>query len=362
MQFSQKSKEHMDSCRFCWMCRHICPIGNATGQERNTARARALGLSLVARDSVAYAEDIINNVYECALCGACVKECVTGWDPVLFTKEARLAAALEGKLPPYIMSMIMNLQNKGNIYGAEADDKLAAAIAELGQSDTLLFLGEDARYRTPECAVKAIELMRKNGISITALHDEPNSGYSMEFMTGASAETKAVMEECAKALSGFKKVICYDPADAKVMKREYKEWGIDIKPEVVTFTEFIAELIKRGALAVKNSGLKFTPQDSFLLARDLEETEPIREILTACGSVNEMLLNRKDTMLAGNLIMHAYMPEVMERVAANRWINAKNMHTEILVTTSPAEYLMLKKTKPGDIALITVEEAVLQCL
>ena len=73
MKFSRKSTEHLDACRFCWMCRHICPIGNATGQERNTARARALGLSLVARGAVEYSEDIINNVYECALCGACVK-------------------------------------------------------------------------------------------------------------------------------------------------------------------------------------------------------------------------------------------------------------------------------------------------
>ena len=49
MNMSDKCKTHVDSCRFCWMCHHICPIGNATGLERNTARARALGLSLVNR-------------------------------------------------------------------------------------------------------------------------------------------------------------------------------------------------------------------------------------------------------------------------------------------------------------------------
>ncbi|MDD6485230.1 MAG: (Fe-S)-binding protein [Clostridiales bacterium] len=359
MQFSTKSKEHVDACRFCWMCRHICPIGNATGQERNTARARALGLSLAARDAVEYSEDIINNVYECALCGACVKECVTGWDPVMFTKEARLAAALEGKLPDYIMTMLSNLQDKGNIYGADLDDKLTF---ETKNSDTLLFLGEDARFKAPECAAKAIELLKKAGADFTVLENEPSSGYSMDFMLGAAAETKAVMENCAKALSPYKRVICYDPADAKVMKREYKEWGIDLKPEVLTFTEYVSGLIKDKALNVKNSGLCFTPQDSFLLARDLEETEPVREILSACGTVNEMLLNRKDTMLAGNLIMNEYMPQVIERVAADRWINAKNMNTKILVTQSPAEYVMLKKTKPENIELMTVEEAVLKCL
>ena len=362
MQFSQKSKEHMDSCRFCWMCRHICPIGNATGLERNTARARALGLSLVARDAVEYSEDIINNVYECALCGACVKECVTGWDPVMFVKEARLGAALDGKLPDYILKLIENLQKKGNIYGAKQNAKIKKAAKELGGADTLLFLGEDALYKAPECALKAIELLKKAGISFTVLENEPSSGYSMDFMVGAAAETKSVMEKCAAELSKYKKVICYDPADAKVMKREYKEWGIKLKAKVVTFTEFLAESIKSGKIKVKKSKLTFTPQDTFLLARDLEETEPMRKVLSACGNLREMLLNRKDTMLAGNLIMNEYMPDVMERVAQDRWINAVNMNTENLVTACPAEYVLLKKTKPEKVNILSLEEAVLKCL
>ena len=356
MQFTQKSKEHIDSCRFCWMCHHVCPIGNATGLERNTARARALGLSMVARDAIEYSEDIIYDVYECSLCGGCMTDCVTGWDPVMFTKEARLGAALDGKLPEYILTMLSNLQEKGNIYGVEKENK----IPDFGDSETLFFIGEDTRAKG--CAKTAAELLKKANVDFTILKDEPNSGYSMDFMIGAAAETKAVMENCAKVLSKYKKVICYDPADAKVMKREYKEWGIDLKPEVVTFTELVASLIKENKLQIKNSGMELTPQDSPLLARDLEETEPIREILSACGEVKEMLLNRSYTMLAGNLIMNEYMPDVMKKVAENRWVNAKNADAKVLVTESPAEYMILSATKPEDIELMTIEEAVLKCL
>lgn len=356
MQFTQKSKEHIDNCRFCWMCHHVCPIGNATGLERNTARARALGLSLVMRDAIEYSDDIINNVYECSLCGGCMTDCVTGWDPVMFTKEARLGAVLDGKLPDYVMNMISNLQEKGNIYGAEKNPN----IPEFEDNDTLFFLGEDVRAKG--CAKEAVELLKKAGISFAMLKDEPNSGYSMDFLIGAAAETKQIMENCASVLNNYKKVICYDPADAKVMMREYKEWGIDLKAEVVTFTAFVADLIKNGKLAVNNSELKFTPQDSPILARDLEETKPLREILSACGEVKEMLLNREYTMLAGNLIMNEYMPDVMKKVAENRWINAKNADAEILVTTSPAEYILLSETKPENIQLMKLEEAVLKCL
>lgn len=355
MQISQKSKEHIDSCRFCWMCHHICPIGNATGLERNTARARALGLSLAVRGAVEYSSDIIDNVYECALCGGCVGECVTGWDPVMFTKEARLAAALDGKLPDYIAVMIENLQNTGNVYG-----ETNINVPDMTESDTLFFLGQDARAKGDISA--AIELLKKANVSFTVLKDEPNSGYAMDFMVGAAAETKEMMKNCAEKLNKYKKVICYDPADAKVMKREYKEWGIDVAPQVVTFTSFIAELIKSGALNINKKNLTFTPQDSPLLARDLEETEPMREILSACGNIKEMLLYGKNTMLAGNLMMNEYMPEVMKKVAENRWTNAENANAEIVVTQSPAEYILLKSVKPEGIELMTIEEAVLKCL
>jgi hypothetical protein len=75
-----------------------------------------------------------------------------------------------------------------------------------------------------------------------------------------------------------------------------------------------------------------------------------------------MLLNRKYTQLAGNLIMNEYMPKVIEEVAKIRWTNAKNMDAKILVTASTAEYVMLSKTKPEGIELMKLEEAVLKCL
>ena len=308
------------------------------------------------RDAIEYSDDIINNVYECSLCGGCMTDCVTGWDPVTFTKEARLGAALDGKLPEYVMAMLQNLNEKGNIYGADKNEN----IPEINGGDILFFLGEDTRAKG--CAKTAVELLQKAGVEFTLLKDEPNSGYSMDFLIGASAETKAVMENCAKTLNNYKKVVCYDPADAKVMMREYKEWGIDLKAEVVTFTAFLAELIHDKKLTVKNTGTQYTVQDSPILARDLEEVAPIREILLACGSVNEMLLNKEYTMLAGNLIMNEYMPNVFEAVASNRWINAKNVNAKILVTQSTAEYVMLSKTKPEGIELMKVEEVIEKCL
>ena len=38
--FSEKSKKNADACRFCWMCRHLCPVQLVTGKETNPPRAK----------------------------------------------------------------------------------------------------------------------------------------------------------------------------------------------------------------------------------------------------------------------------------------------------------------------------------
>ncbi len=357
MLISQKSKKIIDSCRFCWMCRHICPVGNATGQERNTARARALSLSLVERGAEPL-EEVSENIYECALCGACTKECVTGWDPVKFTREVRTELALNGKLPHYINRLIENISEYGNVYGKKVIcDELIKEIALLPErADTLLFLGCDTIYKSPEAAMRAIRLLKAAGVGFTVMDSEPDSGYAMDFLTGATAETKEIMTVCAKKLSGFKTVIAYDPADAKVFLREYKEWGISTGTRVLTFTSYLADLVRDRKLSPKKSRNTFTFQDPALLSRDIGETEPAREILDACGKRRDMLNSGRDTMLAGNLIMNEYMPGVMRQVAKLRWHNASNIGAEILVTASPAEYEMLNSVKPDNIELKTIEE------
>jgi Fe-S oxidoreductase len=357
---SEKSKQHVESCRFCWMCHHICPIGNATGLERNTSRARALGLSLVNRESFGLSE-VIDNVYECACCGACVKECVTGWDPVMFTKEARLDAAMEGVLPEYINVLVDNCLETGNAYGmTELDTKLAEVIGKhADKKDVVLFLGVDARYKVPEAVVKAINVLEKADVEFTVLADEPASGQQLEYLISAANETKEQMTACANVLNEFAKVVVYDPQDARVMKREYKEWGVELNAEVMTFTSFLADLLDAGKLVANQSGKEVTYQDPFQLARDLGETVEPRKVVSAFATITEMLCNGKDTMWAGNLLMKEWMNNVIVRVAEDRIRNAKGVGADTIVTASVSEYASLKAVAENDVKIVSIEELIL---
>lgn len=359
MIMSEKCKQHVDSCRFCWMCHHICPIGNATGQERNTARARALGISLVNREAIDLSE-IMDNIYECCTCGACVHDCITGWDPVMFTKETRLQAALEGKLPEYINTLVANCLETGNAYGKTATcDCLTEAIkAHSAKTDTLLFLGVDAKFMACEQANKAIKVLDKAGVDFTVLENEPASGVQLNFLIGAANETKAQMEACAKALNEYKTVVVYDPNDAKAIKQLYKEYGIEVSANVVTYTSFVAGLLRDGKLEAKNTGKAVVFQDPYQLSRDLEETEEAREIIMSYAVLGEMLLNRAETVWAGNILMAQYMPEVVKLVAKRRIFNATSVGSKAIVTACVSEYVSLKAVAE-DVEIISIEDLIL---
>ena len=357
MIMSEKAKQHVESCRFCWMCHHICPIGNATGHERNTARARALGISLVNREAIDLSE-IVDNIYECSTCGACVHDCTTGWDPVMFTKEARLQTALDGKLPPYITTLVENCLTTGNAYGkTEICAELAkAAAAHSGKTDTLLYLGVDATYMVPDQAVKAIKVLEKAGVEFTVLAQEPASGAQLDFLIGAANETKAQMTACAEVLSGYKTVVVYDPADAKAIKQTYGEYGVETAAKVVTYTSFVASLLDKLQLQRTEQTVVF--QDPYQLSRDLGETEEPREIIMSCAVLGEMLLSRGETVWAGNLLMAQYIPDVMKKVAARRIFNAQSVGMNTIVTASVSEYASLKAVAE-DVQILSIEDLIL---
>ena len=303
----------------------------------------------------------MDNIYECACCGACVADCTTGWDPVMFTKETRLLAAMEGALPEYINVLVDNCLETGNAYGiTELDTTLAEAIAKhADKKEVVLFLGVDARYKVPAAAVKAIKVLEKAGVEFTVLAEEPTSGAQLEYLISAANETKEQMATCADVLNDYAKVVVYDPQDAKVFKREYKEWGVELNTEVVTFTTYLAELLAEGKLTATNSGKEVTYQDPFQLARDLGEIEEPRKVVSAFATLKEMLCNGKDTMWAGDLLMKEWMSNVIEDVAKGRIRNAKGVGADTIVTASVSEYAALKAVEQSDVTILSIEELIL---
>lgn len=359
MNITEKAKNIIDNCRFCWMCRHICPIGNATGHERNTARARAMAISLVARGATTI-DEVIDNVYECTLCGACTNNCVTGFDPKVFVQETKTNAVLSGVIPAYIGALLEKYQKTGNVYGATVCTCLSDILS--AKSETLLLVGQDALYKSVASVKNAVTLLEKAGVKVAVDEKSNDTGAALWFLTGKTEETRKAAENCAKILNTYKTVVVYDPVDLKLMLHEYKEWGIEVKARVIGFNEYLLGLIEEGKLNVKKGAKEYTVQDNYAYARDLDETETVRKLVEKVGVNKEMLLNGKEANMAGSLIMNEYMPAVQIQVANDRWFNAKNMDCKTVVTENPAEYELLKATAPEGFEVLSVEEMLLENL
>ena len=356
MNITEKSKNIIDNCRFCWMCRHVCPIGNATGLERNTARARAMGASLVVRGATELKE-ISANVYECTLCGACTNNCMTGFDPKVFIQELKTEIVLNGLMPDYITALLERYAQTGNVFAAEACKCLDELYSEDGE--VALFVGQTALYKSPESVKNAVEVLKKAGVSV-ALDKNQDSGAALWFLTGKTQETQNTAKACAEMLNKYQTVVVYDPVDLKLMLHEYKEWGVEITAKLVSFNEYVLSLIESGKLNVKKSAKEYSLQDNYAYARDLDDCTTGRTLIAKVGVVKDMLLIGKETNLAGQLIMAEYMPDVMTQVAKDRWFNAKNMDCKTIVTENPDEYVALKATCPEGYRVVSVEEMIME--
>ncbi|MCR4424918.1 MAG: hypothetical protein NUW23_01825, partial [Firmicutes bacterium] len=60
-----QNQRTVKSCRFCWMCRHLCTVGNQTWLESTTPRGRALNLYSVLKGAGKFDSEVADVIYKC---------------------------------------------------------------------------------------------------------------------------------------------------------------------------------------------------------------------------------------------------------------------------------------------------------
>ena len=332
---SGKALHTIKACRFCWMCRHLCPVGLATGKESNTPRAKALLLDMEQKSTTemkVYADDM----FQCSLCGSCAANCETGYEPPVYIREARRSIVANGMAPASVMAVIEKLMTEG----AEAE-KPASETA-----DVLVYIGAHGTETAKEMAEAFGSVLTKAGVSYMTLTEEPADGNELYDLIGETAEVKAAAKKCADAINGTgaKRVVVLNPSAARMFLQEYPAWGLELSAEVVTATAFTAELLKEGKLKMKQAEGVVTFHDPCRLARDLEETEPARELIRAMGyELKEMIQNKKLTKCCGGLVLEAHSPKLTQLTASGRISDADRIEVSVMLTACPGCRSILQK-------------------
>jgi Fe-S oxidoreductase len=355
--YSEKAVTTIEACRFCPMCRHLCPIGLKTGNEGNTPRGKALLANYVIR-GMEYTGEMASDMYECCLCYACAMGCETGFEPPLFIREARTQAVVDGLAPPHVQKVIDNIEATDNIFGLPHKEKFAAlgdAVKGLpAKADVLLYIGSTAAYKTPEIPLAVLKLLKKAGISFTVLQEEPSSGTELGDLVGFVDDVRKVAEKCAQRINdtGAKEIVVLDANSARIFKQQYEEWGIRLSGTVVTATAYFAKLVAAGKLSPRKVSLSATFQDDSTLTRELDETEPVRDILKALGvELKEMFLNRKQVKSGGTVLLNEYAPRLTQLAGEGRWADVLRAKVPVLLTATPDSYYVMTKTAPGGVEI-----------
>lgn len=343
--YSEKAKKNSDACRFCWMCRHLCPVQQATGKETDTPRAKGLLVSMFER-GYNMDHDAAETMYECMMCGACTNDCVTGFEPPVFIREARTQAVVHELVPSYVQRVIEKINETGNIYGAKGCKVNLNNIPE--KNDTLIWLGAAARYSVPETAEALLSLLQKAGISFAVLKDEPASGSALGDLVGFIEDVRIQAKNAGEAIrsTGAKRLVVLDSYDAALFRHEYKSWGIDL-PEVITATVFVNDLVKSGKMNIRKEPVSVSYHDGSRLARDLDEHQPARDLLAAMGcDLHEMFQNRRLAKCCGSSVFGQFLPEIRKKTAQNRWDDMKRTNAKMLVAACPQSTEGLAVTVP----------------
>ena len=88
------------ACRFCFMCRHLDPVGNVTFREADTPRGRALVCDRILMDAANIKQaDYIDVLYRSALSGANRFHCVSHYDETGLVLAARRDVVDAGLAP-----------------------------------------------------------------------------------------------------------------------------------------------------------------------------------------------------------------------------------------------------------------------
>ena len=339
----QNALHHAEKCRFCWMCRHLCPVQHQTGREVNTPRAKGLLLSMVSRSAQPFDRDMAQAMYECLLCDACTNDCATGYQPPLFIREARTEAVVNELAPEAVMKLIDNVLETGNIYGVEKP-----SFGRDG-TDVLVYIGEVAAIKVPQMAKNLLAVLKKAGISARVLADEPASGVMLGDLMGYTEEVRQQAGACADALNAAGlPVVVLDSYDAEIMKQKYSEWGCEIQPDVTTATAYVAKLLASGKLEAKaGTGVRGACHDDDRLARTFHEFAPLRAMAKAAGyEEGEMFSREKLAKSCGTALACGYMPELVTGIAASRWEDLDRSGCTAMLTANPQAYLCLRACVP----------------
>ena len=359
--------ETIDACRFCFMCRHVCTVGLATGWESDTPRGRALVLFKVLRDYAQYNEDLVQTIYRCCMCGVCETWCKGNYTPPAAVLLARQDIVEQGIEPEAVRRIKDNVLQTGNPFGLPAADRFQAverpASSSASPSDVLYYVGCDTAYHRPEIANAFLRVLAQAGVNVLILDDETSSGKPLSVL-GYASEAKQAAETLAAKIkaTGCRTLVTTCPSSFDAFQNDYPSWNIDLEGiEILHASQYLDRLVEQEQLVPTNrQDRAVAVLDSDRLGRFNGLFDEPRRLLQSIPGVElkEMEWTRELAHSGGETggVFPLLFPELTHALAERILTEAASTGVKVLATSCPVTKQTLSTASDGDIEIRDVVE------
>ncbi len=327
-----------DNCRYCLMCRHVCPIGHVTRLETLTPHGWGLTIASVRRGLLEWNAETVDVLYSCADCGTCRAHCVFDQPLPEAIAAARAEVADQGLAPRAAYDVNDKLVQFGTPYAETALEVIS------GTGPDALFVGDEAAYLWPPALEAALKLLKAAGVEPVQVGVGRNSGYtasSLGFVDTAKTLVTATLDEI-KA-SGATRVFVLAPGDYFTFSQLADErLGIDW-PEGVELVEvipFLAEKLAAGEISFKQgaAGAPYAYVDPTHTVRVTERVDAPRALLNAVMPAPgiELFWRRDRTHPVGSGALKFTQPHLANHLTWARMGDAAERGARLLICEDPA--------------------------
>ena len=323
-----------DNCRYCLMCRHVCPVGHTTGLETLTPHGWGLLIASERRGLIEWNEDSVYKLYSCADCGTCRAHCVTD-QPLPHAIALARAQVVERNLaPPIVDELDQKFGEWGNPYRTEAPKAVE------GQGDVALFVGDEAAYLRPDVLDAALTLLNAIGIEPVLIGVGRNSGYMASSLGLPDTAGKLAQANLADlASSGASRLLVLNPGDYFAFNQLYPE-RLDLTlPQGVALAEvtpLLAAALDAGEIAFKRTapGAPYAYVDPSHSVRVTTRYDAPRKLLAAIMPMpgKELFWRRERSHPVGSTSLKFANPPFADHLTWARLGDARQVGVQRLFT------------------------------
>ncbi len=302
---------------------YICPVRESTpGFDHFYARGKTVIAQGLLEGEIEPSQELAEVIFSCTLCGNCMTQCgsvnqETGEALVDTTKivEAMRADFLQNHkewIDPAYKSVLNSTRQYNNPWELPrtAKGKWAKGMkfknARKEPASVLLFIGCTiaSSQALSARARKAAEILDDANINFAILgKDEPCCG-SVQKRIGDVELAHEMMEENINLFNslGCETIVALCAGCTNMIKNEYKQAEVTLKPRVLHVVEFLPKLIAEGKLQLRGKhSLKATYHDPCHLGRHMGIYDEPRAILNALPGVDliERYATKENTFCCG---------------------------------------------------------------